>query len=97
MTVPEDREHTAHLFYLRLPNERSRDAMIRHMAERGVVAPFHYVPLDTSAAGVRYGRTPQPCVRSLQFSTTILRLPLWPMLTAEQQGRVVDAAASYRG
>lgn len=96
MTVPDDREHPAHLFYVRLPNERSRDAMIRHMAERGVVAPFHYVPLDTSAAGLRYGRTPVPCVRSLQFSTTILRLPLWPMLTADQQGRVVDAAASYR-
>ena len=96
MTVPDDREHPAHLFYVRLPNERSRDAMIRHMAELGVVAPFHYVPLDTSAAGLRYGRTPVPCVRSLEFSTTILRLPLWPMLTADQQGRVVDAAASYR-
>ncbi|MCJ0904841.1 dTDP-4-amino-4,6-dideoxygalactose transaminase [Rhodococcus sp. ARC_M6] len=95
MTVPPDCEHTAHLFYVRMPNEQIRDAMIRHVAEQGIVAPFHYVPLDSSAAGKRYGSTPQPCVRSELFSTTILRLPLWPMLSADQQDRVVDAVTSY--
>lgn len=96
MAVPPDRDHTAHLFFIRMPSELIRDAMIRHLAARDVVAPFHYVPLDSSAAGKQYGRTPKPCVRSEQFSTTILRLPLWPTLTADQQGRVVDAVTSYR-
>ncbi|MEU7633654.1 dTDP-4-amino-4,6-dideoxygalactose transaminase [Nocardia sp. NPDC049220] len=95
MQVPPDREHTAHLFYLRMPTEESRDGMIRHLAAQGIVAPFHYIPLDSSPAGLKYGRTPVPCTRSAEFSATIVRLPLYPMLTAEQLDRVIDAVTAY--
>lgn len=96
MAVPPDRQHPAHLFYLRMPSEELRDGLIRHLAERGVMAPFHYVPLDTSAAGSKYGRTPVPCTRSAHFAATIVRLPLWPMLTDSQVARVVAAVTEYR-
>lgn len=96
MAVPPDRRHTAHLFYLRLPTEDTRDAFIRHLAARGIVAPFHYVPLDSSAAGLKYGRTPVPCTRSARFAATIVRLPLWPMLTRGQLDRVLAAVTEFR-
>ncbi|WP_167474097.1 dTDP-4-amino-4,6-dideoxygalactose transaminase [Nocardia arthritidis] len=95
MHVPDDAEHTAHLFYLRMPTEESRDGMIRHLSELGIVAPFHYIPLDSSPAGSKYGRTPVPCVRSARFSATLLRLPLWPMLTEQQLQRVVDGVTGF--
>ncbi|WP_433724687.1 dTDP-4-amino-4,6-dideoxygalactose transaminase [Nocardia sp. CA-129566] len=95
MTVPEDREHTAHMFFLQMPSEESRDGLIRHLAAQSIVAPFHYIPLDSSPAGLKYGRTPVPCTRSARFSSTILRLPLWPMLTEAQLGRVVEAVTAY--
>ncbi|MET8876844.1 dTDP-4-amino-4,6-dideoxygalactose transaminase [Nocardia sp. NPDC004604] len=95
MTVPEDREHTAHMFFLQMPSEESRDGLIRHLAAEGIVSPFHYIPLDSSPAGLKYGRTPVPCTRSARFSSTILRLPLWPMLTEAQLGRVVEAVTAY--
>ncbi|MEU4314740.1 dTDP-4-amino-4,6-dideoxygalactose transaminase [Nocardia sp. NPDC024068] len=96
MTVPPDRRHTAHLFYLRMPTEEARDGLIRHLADRQIVAPFHYVPLDSSAAGLKYGRTPAPCTRSARFAATIVRLPLWPMLTGDQLDRVLEAVTAYR-
>ncbi len=96
MTVPPDRRHTAHLFYLRMPGEDTRDAFIRHLAARGIVAPFHYVPLDSSAAGLKYGRAPVPCTRSARFAATIVRLPLWPMLTRSQLDRVLTAVTEFR-
>ncbi|WP_420753695.1 dTDP-4-amino-4,6-dideoxygalactose transaminase [Rhodococcus sp. O3] len=95
MTVPPDREHTAHLYYLRMPDEARRDALITDLAEQGIVAPFHYVPLDTSPAGLKYGRTPEPCSRSAEFASTLIRLPLWPTLTDDQIGRVVDAVTGH--
>ncbi|MDJ0396507.1 dTDP-4-amino-4,6-dideoxygalactose transaminase [Rhodococcus sp. G-MC3] len=95
MTIPPEREHTAHLFYLRMPTEDSRDRLIRHLAKSGISAPFHYVPLDTSTAGKKYGRTPNPCVRSAEFSSTILRLPLWPLLNVDQQDRILDAVDAF--
>ncbi|MBL1078069.1 dTDP-4-amino-4,6-dideoxygalactose transaminase [Nocardia sp. 2] len=95
MTVPEDREHTAHLYYLRVPTEHRRDDLIRHLAGLGIVAPFHYIPLDSSPAGLKLGRTPHPCVRSAEFSGTVVRLPLWPGLSDEQVARVIDGVTSF--
>ncbi|MFJ4657487.1 dTDP-4-amino-4,6-dideoxygalactose transaminase [Nocardia sp. NPDC088792] len=95
MTVPDDRDHTAHLYYLRVPAEHRRDDLITHLAQRGIVAPFHYVPLDSSPAGLKLGRTPVPCTRSAEFSGTVVRLPLWPGLTEEQLARVVDGVTSF--
>ncbi|MEV6280793.1 dTDP-4-amino-4,6-dideoxygalactose transaminase [Nocardia sp. NPDC051832] len=95
MTVPADREHTAHLYYLRTPSEHRRDDLITHLRAHGIVAPFHYVPLDSSPAGLKLGRTPAPCVRSAEFSSTVVRLPLWPDLADAQIARVVDAVTAF--
>ncbi|MFD6158429.1 dTDP-4-amino-4,6-dideoxygalactose transaminase [Nocardia sp. NPDC060256] len=95
MTVPADREHTAHLYFLRTPTEDRRDDLIAHLRARGIVAPFHYVPLDSSPAGLKLGRTPHPCVRSAEFSGTVVRLPLWPDLTDEQVARVIEGVTDF--
>ncbi|MBA4855891.1 dTDP-4-amino-4,6-dideoxygalactose transaminase [Nocardia farcinica] len=95
MSVPADREHTAHLFYLRTPTEQRRDDLIAHLAARGISAPFHYVPLDSSPAGLKLGRTPYPCVRSAEFSGTVVRLPLWPDLADAQVERVIEAVTAF--
>ncbi|WP_433598407.1 dTDP-4-amino-4,6-dideoxygalactose transaminase [Nocardia sp. CA-135953] len=95
MAVPADRTHTAHLYYLRAPTEPQRDDLIAHLAARGISAPFHYVPLDSSPAGLKLGRTPKPCPRSAEFSGTVVRLPLWPDLTDDQIARVIDAVTAY--
>jgi dTDP-4-amino-4,6-dideoxygalactose transaminase len=95
MRVPADREHTAHLFYLRIPTEQRRDDLIDHLRAHGISAPFHYVPLDSSPAGLKLGRTPSPCIRTAEFSSTLMRLPLWPGLTDEQVDRVIDAVTAF--
>ncbi|MEU2177300.1 dTDP-4-amino-4,6-dideoxygalactose transaminase [Nocardia sp. NPDC019219] len=95
MSVPADREHTAHLYYLRTPTERRRDDLIAYLAEQGISAPFHYIPLDSSPAGFKLGRTPRACARSAEFSATVVRLPLWPDLTDAQVARVVDAVTAF--
>jgi dTDP-4-amino-4,6-dideoxygalactose transaminase len=95
MTVPADRRHTAHLYYLRTPTEQHRDDLIAHLAARGISAPFHYVPLDSSPGGLKLGRTPIPCVRTAEFAATVVRLPLWPELRDEQVARVIDAVTAF--
>ncbi|MEU2258305.1 dTDP-4-amino-4,6-dideoxygalactose transaminase [Nocardia xishanensis] len=95
MTVPDDRAHTAHLYYLRTPTEQRRDDLIGHLASLGISAPFHYVPLDSSPAGLKLGRTPRACVRSAEFSGTVVRLPLWPDLRDDQVARVIEAVTAF--
>ncbi|MYY08200.1 dTDP-4-amino-4,6-dideoxygalactose transaminase [Streptomyces sp. SID4919] len=96
-TVPADREHSAHLYHLVLPSEEDRTALLQHLAERDVRASVHFLPLHTSPAGLRYGRSaPGGCPVSERIADRLVRLPLHTELSDAQAGRVVEALASFR-
>jgi dTDP-4-amino-4,6-dideoxygalactose transaminase len=82
-----------HLYYVLLPTEDRRRHVIRALADRGITAAFHYVPLHSSPAGLAYGRTAGPMDVTDDLSRRLLRLPLWPGMTEEQVDRVVSALA----
>jgi dTDP-4-amino-4,6-dideoxygalactose transaminase len=89
--VPPDRTHNAHMYYLLLPDLTSRTAFIEELAARGVHAVFHYVPLHTSEAGRRFGAAIGELPVTNSVSERLVRLPLWPDLSADQVARVVGA------
>lgn len=95
MHVPDGHTHTAHMFYLLMPDHDGQTALLSHLRERGVTATFHYGALHMSPAGMRYGHAPEPCDAARSFSERIVRLPLWPDLTESQVSRVCDAVTSF--
>lgn len=97
MHVPSDREHPAHLFYILMPESESRDELLAHTRSNGVIATFHYIPLDDSPAGLAHGRTPQPCTYAHSFASRLLRLPLWAGMSAQSVDRVIETVASFPG
>ncbi|MFB2584793.1 dTDP-4-amino-4,6-dideoxygalactose transaminase [Herbiconiux liukaitaii] len=88
--------HTSHLFWLQLPSEAAREGLLAHLRALGIRAAFHYVPLDSSPAGRRLGRTAAPLERTARFAGRLVRLPLWASLTDAEVARVVAAVSSYR-
>ncbi|MFB2557298.1 dTDP-4-amino-4,6-dideoxygalactose transaminase [Herbiconiux liangxiaofengii] len=90
-------EHSAHLFYLVMPDHESRQGLIDHLRGLGVRAAFHYVPLDSSPAGRRFGRTStsRELDRTAAFSSRLVRLPLWAGLTDAQVERVVQGVRAF--
>jgi dTDP-4-amino-4,6-dideoxygalactose transaminase len=96
-TVPDDCEHPAHLYYLLVERAEQRGALIRHLADAGVHATFHYVPLHSSQAGRRLGRLGTSCEVTDDVSSRLLRLPLFPELDDAGIDRVVDAVTSFAG
>lgn len=86
--VPEGCGHNGHLYHVLAPSRSSRDALIRSLNAAGVGASFHYIPLHSSPAGMRYGRAHGPLLHTEDCAGRILRLPLFPSLTEEQQDRV---------
>jgi len=96
MSPREGTGHPAHLFYLLMPDHDEQVALLSHFRQAGIVATFHYVPLDSSPAGQRYGRTPFECTVSEEFSRRLVRLPLWAGLSEDAVARVIDTARSYR-
>lgn len=75
--VPDGIEHNAHMYYVLLPEAGDRDFVIRRMRELGASPVFHYVPLHSSPAGRRFGRTHGELPVTDDLSARLLRLPLW--------------------
>ncbi|GAT66493.1 TDP-4-oxo-6-deoxy-D-glucose aminotransferase [Planomonospora sphaerica] len=94
--VPDECVHPAHLYYLLLPDLRNRQALIAHLAERGVQATFHYQPLHTAPAGIRYGRpAAEGCPVTERVADRLVRLPLFADLDLPEAERVIDAVRAY--
>lgn len=95
MSASPEVPHTAHLFYMIMPSHDMQAALLAHLRERGIIATFHYIPLDTSPAGMRFGRTPFDCRQSADFSSRLVRLPLWAGMSEDEVAMVVDAVAEF--
>ena len=58
--VPNTCSHNGHLYYVLLPSLQQRTELIARMKADDIGTPFHYVPLHSSPAGRKFGRTPGP-------------------------------------
>lgn len=88
--IPDGCEHNAHMYYVLLTPEINRQKVLDAFKRNEIWSVFHYVPLHSSPAGGRYGRTHGNLnITNLQ-SNRLVRLPLWIGLLEEQQYRVVD-------
>jgi dTDP-4-amino-4,6-dideoxygalactose transaminase len=94
---PPDRESAYHMFYVLLPDRETRNHVLASMRDAGVVATFHYVPLDTSDAGRTFAARPTECPVSADISGRLLRLPFFNDLRDTDADRVLDAFLSCQG
>ncbi len=88
--VPEECEHNAHMFYLTLESSTARDRIMDALQSAGIQTAFHYIPLHSSEAGIRYGRQASSMEVTDNVSDTLLRLPLWVGLDASVQNLIAD-------
>jgi dTDP-4-amino-4,6-dideoxygalactose transaminase len=79
------------MYYVLLATGSDRDRFIQQLAEAGVSAVSHYVPLHSSPAGVRYGRVHGSMEVTDDMSERLLRLPLWVGMTSDDVVYGADA------
>ena len=82
--IPADCGHNAHMYYILLPNLEKRTALIGELKRHSIEAVFHYIPLHSSPAGIRYGRPFGKMTVTNSVSDRLLRLPLWLGLEEHQ-------------
>lgn len=93
--IPEGCAHNAHMFYIKLRDLEERTAFISHMKSKGVSCVFHYVPLHSAPAGLKFGRFHGEDVYTTKESERLVRLPLYYGLSAEDVSAVTAAARSF--
>ncbi len=93
--VPEGCAHNAHMFYLKCRSLEERGALIAYLKEHGVSAVFHYVPLHSSPAGLRYGRFDGEDVHTTADSDRLVRLPMYYGLSQEDRDLVISLVREF--
>jgi dTDP-4-amino-4,6-dideoxygalactose transaminase len=88
--IPEDCESNYHLFYILLPDMATRDALLAHLKQNGILAVFHYVPLHLSPMGRKFGYSEGDLPLTEDLSGRLLRLPLFFDIKEEEQLQVVQ-------
>jgi len=86
--IPADCEHNAHMYYLVLTSLKKRQDFIQHLKQNDIQSVFHYVPLHTTPAGMRYGRANGDLPVTDSISDRLVRLPMW-IGVEEQMDRIL--------
>ncbi len=95
--IPEGCEHNAHMFWIKLKNLEERTAMIAYLKENGIYSMFHYVPLHSAEAGLRFGEFAGEDVYTTKESNRLTRLPMYYGLTEEEVAKVCETVKSFWG
>jgi dTDP-4-amino-4,6-dideoxygalactose transaminase len=93
--VPEHCEQSFHMFYLILPTPAARAALIAALRAREIHPAFHYVPLNISQMGQRFGGAPGSCPVAERIADRLVRLPFYTGMTCAEQDRVIDAVLHF--
>lgn len=92
-TVPPGCAHNAHMYYVLLPREAPRAAVLRALHDQDIYAVFHYVPLHSSPAGRRFGRVSGSMAVTDEVSERLIRLPLWVGMDQQLPAHIVEHLA----
>ena len=96
-TVPKGCIHNAHMFYVKLHDLDERTAFIAFMKEHDINCVFHYIPLHSAPAGLKYGRFAGEDVFTTRESDRLVRLPMYYGLSMKDTDRVCKAAGEFFG
>lgn len=94
-TIPENCVHNAHMFYIKCNDLETRQAYIRFMRERDILCVFHYVPLHSAPAGIRFGRFNGADNYTTKDSDRLVRLPLYYNIEKGDLQKVIDSTIEF--
>lgn len=93
--IPDECRHNAHMFYIKTRNTEEREELMSYLKENGIAAVFHYVPLHSSEAGMKYGEFVGQDKNTTTESERLLRLPLFYDLTKDEQSKVIETVIKF--
>lgn len=95
--IPDKCEHNAHMFYIKTKDLAVRSDLIQYLKENGIMAVFHYIPLHTAPAGLKYGMFSGEDRYTTRESERLLRLPMYYGLQEEQVEHICECVLKFFG
>jgi dTDP-4-amino-4,6-dideoxygalactose transaminase len=93
--IPADCTNNAHMYYLLMQGHATQENLLKALAAKGINAVFHYIPLHSSPAGMRYGRAHGELPVTDKVSGGLLRLPMFVDMTDSQVDYIADTVTEF--
>ena len=94
-TIPNGCVHNGHMFYIKVKDLEERTALLKYLKQHGIWAVFHYVPLHSSSAGLKYGRFDGEDIYTTKESERLIRLPMYYGMKDEETERVIETVRRF--
>jgi len=94
--IPAHCGQSYHMYYLLFPSLAIRQEFIQFLREKGINAVFHYLPLNTSRMGLKFGAKPGDCPIAERVSDQLVRLPMHLKLSESDLEYVVNVVSSFK-
>ena len=86
-----------HIFYIITRSLEERGRLIVYLKQKGIWSVFHYVPLHSSPAGIKYGRTSGDMRNTDDLSDRVLRLPIYYEMREKDVEMVAEHVGRFYG
>jgi len=93
--IPENCQHNGHMYYIKSKNFEERNALIQHLKDNDILSVFHYVPLHSAEAGLKYGRFHGTDKYTTKESERLVRLPIYYGLKKEDIEFVIEKVKDF--
>lgn len=93
--IPKECTHNAHMFYIKTKDLQERTKLIERLKARDIITAFHYVPLHTAPAGIKFGRFNGEDKYTTKESERLLRLPLYYNISESDTEKVIQEIQNF--
>lgn len=93
--IPKECVHNGHMFYIKVKDIEERAALISFLKKSGILAVFHYVPLHSAPAGIKFGRFHGEDRYTTKESERLLRLPMFYTLKKQEVDYITDKVKEF--
>jgi len=93
--IPKECSHNAHMFYIKVKNLELRTKLMKWLSFCEIVSVFHYIPLHSSVAGVKFGRFNGRDEFTTKDSERLLRLPLFYNISETEIIEIIERIKEF--
>ena len=93
--IPDECVHNAHMFYIKVKNLEERTKLLDYLKQNDILAVFHYIPLHSASAGLKFGRFDGDDIYTTKESERLLRLPMYYNLNDKDIKKIILVVKTF--
>ncbi|VVB88558.1 dTDP-4-amino-4,6-dideoxygalactose transaminase [uncultured archaeon] len=93
--IPNQCKHNGHMFFIKVKDINERNNLLAYLKKNGILGVFHYVPLHSSEAGMKFGSFSGEDKWTTIESERLIRLPMYYELGKKDIGRIIKTIERF--